>query len=241
LLRVLPLGALQRAQLAPLGAVQPAFRLQLLQAIRRHRCGGRRLALLRVLPLGALQRIQLTPFGAAEAIPRLQLLHARALDGLLLRNGAGCAARRGWPGLHILLTPLDAACGPRRWRGALDGGSRTRGGSGDSRRRACRSRDPWWRHVGCGTGHGRSRACNRCRPGDGGGRGTWRRRRTGSRRGGGGSGWRCGWCSFLGGIRECVAHRRSHHRNSENTCSPTSTTPEHRLELPRQLPRRHKM
>jgi hypothetical protein len=35
------------------------------------------------------------------------------LDGLLLlRNGAGCAARRERSGLHILLTSLDTACGP---------------------------------------------------------------------------------------------------------------------------------
>src|SRR4029077_14399299 len=61
---ILPLLTLEGAQFTPLGAAQPAFRLQFLQAIRRARRGARRLVLLRVLPLGALQRAQLAPLGA---------------------------------------------------------------------------------------------------------------------------------------------------------------------------------
>jgi hypothetical protein len=74
--RVLPLVALKRAQLAPLGAAEPAFRLQLLQAVLLSGLRILRLQIiaLRVLALAALERAQLAPVSAAQPALRLQLL-----------------------------------------------------------------------------------------------------------------------------------------------------------------------
>ena len=95
--RVLPLVALQGTQFAPLGAAQPALRLQLLQAMLLGvLCILRlRIVLLCVLPLVALQRAQFAPLGAAEPALRLQLLQTRVLSGCWR-----CAAAFA---LHVLL------------------------------------------------------------------------------------------------------------------------------------------
>ena len=197
---------------------------------------------LRVLPLGALQRAELAPFGAAQPAPRLQLLQARVLRGCewLLRSGAGCAARRGRPGLHILLTPLDAACGPRRRRGALDGGGRTRGGSGDSRRRTRRRGNPG-RHVWRGrTGDGRSGAGHRRRPGHAAGAGDATRARDGpgARAGSGrgrGAGAAAAGAAFLGAGAADASTDAAPSSKGLNACR--KPTPDRTIVL--QLPRRH--
>ena len=90
--RVLLFVALKRAELAPLVAAEPPFRLQLLQAILLRSLRRLRLQIipLRILPLAALERAQFAPVSAAQPALRLQLLQTRILDGLLLRrNGDG--------------------------------------------------------------------------------------------------------------------------------------------------------
>lgn len=95
--RVLPILLLQGAQLALLGAVQPALRLQLLQTLRLRGVGIplRQVVLPRVLSFGSLKLLQLAPVGAGQPVLRLQLLQARVLDG-------GGVRRRGLR-LHVLL------------------------------------------------------------------------------------------------------------------------------------------
>ncbi|MBX9845011.1 MAG: hypothetical protein K2Z80_24695, partial [Xanthobacteraceae bacterium] len=98
--RILPLFALQLAQLTPLRIVQPAFGLQLLNPLLIVRRGGllliRRQVLLRILPLVAAKLLQLAALRTGQAIPRLELLQA-------LRVAAGRGPRlAALNPLHVL-------------------------------------------------------------------------------------------------------------------------------------------
>jgi hypothetical protein len=141
----------------------------LLQAVRRDRSGGRRLALLCVLPLGALQRAQLAPFGAAE--PATIAIAAGASFGRF-----AAAAKRRWMRGSARATWIahsadaaDTACGPtpaRHWMAGAERAPREgiRGGRAGAAIRGATC-------GAAGRSDGWSRAGHRRQPGDGGGRG----------------------------------------------------------------------